>query len=278
MDINQSALNNKSPSEISNLSEWEKRSKIYGDDIRGVLFRGLPDTFNQHLHAWQLKKILEEIKIKKTGKTSVLDIGCGYGRISLPLLQAIPELKITGIDVSPNYVDLFRKKTGQNAFVSFAEDLGPDAGLFDYILCVTVLMYIDEMKLENTFRKLLGSLKKNGKILLLEPSRSGTNFQNIFGIITLFRKIKKISPTGTGGNSFRYTALRNIISRSGASVIREYRIPATTIFFLPLYVFSRIFPVKGRFLFQLFSKIDNMLKSAKLPSIYVFYVIEKKQP
>ena len=274
MEIKQSAFDNKSPFDCANLAEWEKRSKIFGTDPKGVLFKGLPDIFNEHIHNWHLKMILAEIVINAE-EISILDIGCGYGRISLPVLQKFPQAKITGIDISQNYVDLFRKNTGQDAFVSFVEDIDSDLGLFDYIVCVTVLMYINNDNLENTFKNILNNLKKNGKLLLIEPSSSGTSFQTCFGLLSLLKINNKSNATGTGGNSLKYTSLRNIIINSGARILKEYRLPATTLFFLFIYVFTRILPAQGRFLLHMISKMDELLKFTKLPSMYIFYVIEK---
>jgi len=156
------------------------------------------------------------------------------------------------------------------------EEISPHLGLFDYIICVTVLMYTNEDKLEKTINNLLNTLKKNGRLLLIEPSRSGTYFQTCFGLVNFLRKIDKSVAINTGGNSFKYNSLRTIIENSGAKIVKEFRLPATTLFFLIIYVFTKLFSVNGRFLLNLISKMDNLLKSTKLPSIYIFHVIEKQ--
>lgn len=276
MELKKSTLSSNSPSDLINISEWEKRSKVFGSSPKGVLFKGLPDIFNEHIHNWQLNGILAEIETKSEG-INILDVGCGYGRISMPVLERFPQTRITGIDISPNFVDLFQKNTGQNAFVSFAEDIRPDLGLFDYIICVTVLMYIDDASLEKTINKMLGNLKKNGKFLLIEPLSSGTSFQTCFGLLNILHNTDKAASTNTGGRSFPYNSLRTIIENCGAEIVKEYRLPVTTLFFLFIYFFTKLFSVKGRFLLNLISKIDKYFKSAKLPSIYIFYVIEKQQ-
>ena len=275
MEIKQPDSNNELPPDLINVSQWEKRSKMFGSSPQGVLFKGLPDIFNEHIHNWQLNRILSEI-VPKYKEINILDIGCGYGRISMPVLEMFPQAKITGIDISKNYIDLFRKNTGQDAFVSSAEDISSSLGLFDYIICVTVLMYIDEDRLEKTINNLLNTLKKNGRLLLIEPSRSGTYFQTCFGLVNFLRKIDKSVAINTGGNSFKYNSLRTIIENSGAKIVKEFRLPATTLFFLIIYVFTKLFSFKGRFLLNLISKMDNLLKSTKLPSIYIFHVIEKQ--
>lgn len=259
-----------------NIAAWEKRSKLYGSDPKGVLFKGLPDIFNEHIHRWQLKRILSEINIK-SNDINILDIGCGYGRISLPVLKAFPCAKIIGVDVSPNYVDLFRKNTGQHAFVSRAEDIANnDLGLFDYIICVTVLMYLEQNVLETTLSNIIKSLNNKGYLLLIEPSHSGMNFQTCFGLLNIFKRQNRTDSEITGGNSFQYAYLRGKIEKSGGRVLKEYRMPATTILFLMIYLFTSLFSVKGRFFLDLISKVDELFKFNKIPSIYIFYVIEKQ--
>ena len=233
-------------SKFTNVDQWEERSRIFGSSPKGVLFKSLPDFFNEYIHHWQLKKILSEIA-PDSGKINIIDIGCGYGRISLPILEKFPEADITGIDVSKNYVELFQKNTGKNAFVGFAEDFSLQSGHYDYIICITVLMYIDKDKIENTISNFLRHLKKGGKILLIEPLQSGTYFQTCLGLLNLLSKFKKTVALNTGGNSFQYHFLQSLIHKSGGKIIREYRLPATTLFFPAIYIFTKIFTSEDAF-------------------------------
>jgi len=262
-------------SELINIAEWEKRSKLFGSSPRGFLFKNLPDIFNEYLHNWQLKKILSEIE-PVSREININDIGCGYGRISLPILEKIPEAKITGIDISKNYVDLFKKNTSAQAFVGSAEDFSLQTDYYDYIICVTVLMYINKNKFEKTIANFLTHLKKGGKILLIEPLHSGIYFQTCFGLLNLLNKFKKADTSNTGGHSFQYNFLQSLIRKSGGEIIREYRLPVTTLFFLAIYIFIKIVPSAGRFLFSLISRFDEYPKSTRLPSIYIFNVVEKQ--
>jgi ubiquinone/menaquinone biosynthesis C-methylase UbiE len=261
-------------SKLTNVAQWEKRSRIFGSSPKGVLFKSLPDVFNEYIHHWQLKNILSEIA-PNSGDINIIDIGCGYGRISLPLLEKFPEANITGIDISKNYVDLFQKNTGKNAFVGFAEDFSLQSNYYDYIICITVLMYIDKDQIEKTISNFLRHLKKGGKILLIEPLHSGIYFQTCFGLLNLLSKLKNTAASNTGGNSFQYHFLQALIHKSGGKIIREYRLPATTLFFLAIYIFTNIFTSGGRLLFNLISRCDEYLKSTRLPSIYIFSVVEK---
>jgi len=261
-------------SKFTNVAQWEKRSKIFGSSPKGVLFKSLPDVFNEYIHNWQLKNILSEI-VSDSGEINIIDIGCGYGRISLPILEKFPETNITGIDISKNFVELFQKNTGENAFVGFAEDFSLQSDYYDYIICITVLMYIDKDKIEKTISNFLRHLKKGGKILLIEPLHSGIYFQTCFGLLNLLRKFKNTAALNTSGNSFQYHFLKSLIHKSGGKIIREYRLPATTLFFLTIYIFTKFFTSGGRVLFNLISRCDEYLKFTRLPSIYIFNVVEK---
>ena len=94
MEIKQPDSKNQLPPNLINVAEWEKRSKMFGSSPKGVLFKGLPDIFNEYIHNWQLNRILSEIDTKSK-EINILDIGCGYGRISMPILEIFPQTKIT---------------------------------------------------------------------------------------------------------------------------------------------------------------------------------------
>jgi len=136
-------------------------------------------------------------------------------------------------------------------------------------------MYIDKDKIEKTISNFLRHFKKGGKILLIEPLHSGIYFQTCFGVLSLLNKFKKTTTSNTGGNSFRYRFLQSLIHESGGKIIREYRLPATTFFFLAIYIITNIFTSGGRVLFNLISRCDEYLESTRLPSIYIFSVVEK---
>jgi len=136
-------------------------------------------------------------------------------------------------------------------------------------------MYIDKDKIEKTISNFLRHLKKGGKILLIEPLHSGIYFQTCFGVLNLLNKFKKDAASNTGVNSFQYHFLQSLIHKSGGKIIREYRLPATTLFFLAIYIFTKIFTSGGRVLFNLISRCDEYLKFTRLPSIYIFNVVDK---
>jgi 2-polyprenyl-3-methyl-5-hydroxy-6-metoxy-1,4-benzoquinol methylase len=256
----------------SNSAGWEKRSIDYGATLKSVLFQGMPDVANVHFHATHLNFILECLKDSKA-TMRILDIGCGYGRISLPLVKKFPQAQISGMDISPNYVKLYRENTQRDAFIGAVDAISPETGTFDYIIVVTVLMYLPENKLKEAFSGLFAHLNPNGKIILIEPSTSGIIFQTGCGLTKLLRKNSKIN---TGGKCFSDGEIPATVHQAGGLIIREERIPATTFFFLLIYLLAKILPQNwAHGFFHGLTVLDRLLKNRKLPTLWSFYLIEK---
>lgn len=251
----------------NNTKLWEKRSSEHQSELKGVLFKRFPESLNQHIHEAHLNFVLENI----TGGTPViLDAGCGYGRISLEILKHFPKADITGMDVSSNYVELYKKNTGRNAFQGGLSSLPDEIGYFDLIICVTVLMYVPRQELEQTLGGLLKHLTENGKIILIEPLKSGKFFSSVFGLLRLFSRVD----SGIAVNCFAAKDLKNKIKECGGLIIREQRMPLTTVFIIPLFLLSKMFKHMG-WLFKFFKISDKLLGRWRLPSLHTFLVIEK---
>ncbi len=68
----------------------------------------------------------------------VLDLGCGYGRVAIRLLEKAK--KIVGIDISKDNIQLANEIVGNNSYCEFytmdAVDLKFDNNTFDKVICV----------------------------------------------------------------------------------------------------------------------------------------------
>lgn len=256
-----------------NAIEWKKRSINYGASWKSVLFKGMPDLANEHFHFCHINFILECIKSNKDD-IRILDIGCGYGRLSLPIIQKLPKAQIIGLDISENYVNLYKNNTGRDAFVGALESLPSEIGTFDYIIIVTVLMYLPKNILKNIFSNLFSYLNKNGKIIIIEPAQSGIIWQTGFGLVNLLHKDNNIN---TGGTCFSSAEIPDLVHGAGGIVIQEQRIPATTFFFLLIYLMAKTLPHHLTYIiFRSISIIDGLLKRTKLPTLWAFYLIKRK--
>jgi SAM-dependent methyltransferase len=85
---------------------------------------------------------------------SVLDIGCGTGASSIPLLER--GLDVTGIDPSPYMLDIMSETLGNRVslYRGYAEDLPFDDNSFNHACLFTALEFVHDPKkaLEEAFR------------------------------------------------------------------------------------------------------------------------------
>ena len=255
--------------------EWEARSRLFGASLRGVLFKGLPDAVNEHLHNWHKHIILHSIRNKD--ELRILDVGCGYGRLSSPIIERFPDTEILGIDMCENYVKLFMDKTGRPALAERIENIPDQLGVFDYIICVTVLMYLDHGALRRAISNLLVHLKPDGTLVLIEPDSSGKPFQTGFGVLTFFINRIGRNATHTRGRYFRSGEIKKLFNHAGGKVLSEQRLPFSSLFFLPIaFVGQFLSTGMSKKIFRIVSSFDRLLGGFKLPSIYVAYQISKK--
>ncbi len=76
---------------INNLQDiWEERSRTLGNSKRSVLLKNIPSFINNAIHQQHLYFIFNSME--KNHK-EILDVGCGYGRISQELLKKDISLK-----------------------------------------------------------------------------------------------------------------------------------------------------------------------------------------
>lgn len=253
--------------------QWEERGNRHGSTIRSVLFKGLPEIFNNHIHKWHVETILKNISYR--GDTRILDVGCGYGRITIPIIDKYPNVEMLGMDISKQYVKLYEENTGREAIEGNVKDLTSDIGLFDYIICVTVLMYLDGEELKKAMKKMISRLKPGGKLILIENDRSGYRFQTAFGLLEYIASIR-CGEKPIPGRIFGTKELEKIIENSSGKIVGERRMPFTTALFLILYFIARYIPIKlSMLVFSVCTCMDGVLEKSRLSSIYVARIIEK---
>lgn len=100
-----------------------------------------------------------------------LELGCGIGTFSEPLLEARPALRLTGIDISPRCVELARTRLERFGGAEFqVGDAGqlpfPPHGL-DVVLGNAVLHHLD---LERTLADVHRVLRPGGWVWFAEPN------------------------------------------------------------------------------------------------------------
>src|SRR3954470_19723852 len=62
------------------------------------------------------------------GDETVLDAGCGSGRLTERLIDRVPDGRVIGVDVSASMIDAARKRLGADADLRVADLVGLDLG------------------------------------------------------------------------------------------------------------------------------------------------------
>ena len=258
-----------------NLNSWENRSRLYGTSIHGVLFKNLPSLINEHIHLWHVFCIQNFLGSKEP--QTLLDIGCGYGRLSLSLLKLFPLLKPVGIDISKNYVNLYQEYVHRPARLSSVENIPDDLGTFEVILAVTILMYVPSDKLREAMRQMLIHLENNGLLIIIEHHCSGKKFQNPFGLRNWFQPKDRITQDAqTGGRCFDDENISGLITAAGGEMVRSLRMPLTTFLIIPLYIIAKICPPLAKIFLRLIFNLEKKCGSLNLPSLHTAYLVKKK--
>lgn len=172
-------------------TEWEKRSEELGGTYESVMFASFPKNINEMLHQWELKILLKYFPKNKNAK--VLDLGCGYGRLSIPLAKKYKDTKFYGIDISKGYVKLFNKLMGKqgDGRVGDLKTLPYKNRTFDFVFVVTVLMYMSDKQITKLFSEIKRVLKDNGTVVIIENNASGSNYITGYGLSKVIKRLLK---------------------------------------------------------------------------------------
>jgi trans-aconitate 2-methyltransferase len=103
-------------------------------------------------------------RLELNGDETVLDAGCGSGRVTATLLERLPEGRLVGIDGSASMVAMAREAIGDRAEIcegDLAElDLHEE---FDLVYSNAVFHWIADH--DNLFRRLFAALRPGGRLV-----------------------------------------------------------------------------------------------------------------
>jgi len=116
---------------------------------------------------WQYINIAEEI-IRPLHKKTILEIGCGDGRISEHIAQQFPDSKVLGIDISRRAIS-FAALLGKHAEFRHV-DLFEINNQYDVILLIEVLEHISKEEIDAFLSKIRTILEDKGAVVLSVPT------------------------------------------------------------------------------------------------------------
>lgn len=202
---------------------WQERARIYKNDIRGVLFKKpYPSFVNTLFHNWSVREVQ---KIIKKGD-NVLDIACGWGRVTKELLSKNKNINIRGVDISKPYVEMYNKQFNPRGkgYVSSMERMPFKAKEFDKAFLIVSLMYLSKRQQQlKAINEIFRVLKPKGQFVLIERTPLMAKFD-------LGRILKK---GGREQISFTQKQIRGLIEQAKGKVVKQSYWPAKL---LPLYI------------------------------------------
>lgn len=182
-------------------AEWGDRSKRLGATKRAVLFKRFPGWLNEHIHRRHVNFVARNCP---TTAEELLDVGCGYGRISLELRETYPNLNFYGVDLCKEFADEYERTFGHCYHGPIQDFRTTDH--FDVIVIVTTLMYLTKDELADVLAYLWSLLRNDGRLICIEPASE---------MFVLWRRItgrESASPTGGTVQHFTREQLRNAFS------------------------------------------------------------------
>ena len=163
---------------------------------------------------------------------NILEIGCGTGRYTLPLLKM--GCRVHATDISDKAISVLKKSAeekGLDKNLSFEvntfecqKQVGGLCGKFDYVLFVAVIHHVDPVKLDTIIANAVNSLKVGGKIIALEPNP----FNPLYYLLYFWRAVAGVEGKNRWGTEKGFLktspfSLKKLFNKSGLKNIQVAR-------------------------------------------------------
>ncbi len=188
--------------------EWGERAKHLGKSKRSVLFKRFPAWLNNRIHRKHRDFVLGNLP---DTMSSMLDVGCGYGRISREVRNIHPNVSIHGVELCEEFSIAFGEEFNDCFTGSIQGFQSPRC--YDAIVVVTVLMYLNRDELVPIVEKYWSMLSPGGVMVCIEPA---------IEILKIWRQLTGrafASPTGGSVFHFEKNELKNLFASLDNSMI-----------------------------------------------------------
>ncbi|HEX2690764.1 MAG TPA: methyltransferase domain-containing protein [Kofleriaceae bacterium] len=137
-----------------------------------LLFRGTADVMRRQIIPPVTRLVRET---RGAGNLRLLDVACGTGRTLHQLAQAHPDLRLYGIDLSPAYVRLARKRLAHVAELALAvenaEALPFADATFDAVTCVYLFHELPRNARRNVVREMFRIVRPGGLVVIEDSAQ-----------------------------------------------------------------------------------------------------------
>ena len=163
---------------------WRQRGKTYPQECAE---RGWWDIENPPLFA-----ILDTLEFG-----SVLDVGCGFGRVGAALIRHYPHIAYTGVDVSPDMLTVARERLPGAEFIEADLATWDDDRRWDLVVAVSTLGHVHPDDIEVVIAKLRRMANRDlvaidwNEVGASTPYQWGHDYLHLYG-----DALKSVTPYG----------------------------------------------------------------------------------
>jgi ubiquinone/menaquinone biosynthesis C-methylase UbiE len=219
-----------------------------------------------------VRAILVRDLIGPTAHARILDLGCGDGSISVPLLTLVNELTL--VDLSPRMLELASARIpnrlrSRTQVVNAALTDFPPAGTYDLVLCIGVLAHVNNI--DAAVAKIAQCLEPGGSAIV-EFTPVPNPWRRLLFPYYWIREIHRGTPMGYQTNKVPMPQILQTFKHHGLDLVRVKRhfFPLPTMAWWPqrwLYRYalsaakSRLGSIIGTEHIMLFAKPDKKTNS-----------------
>jgi SAM-dependent methyltransferase len=245
---------------------WDCRAREKKDHCNSVLFQGLPDSLNTYIHNVHWNTVNNYLLPLIPRNSTILDLGCGYGRIASLIARTRPDIELYCVDFSLTYCSLCSKNTSVHVACADILNLPFRNGVFDSIVAITSLMYVPVEKRAEIMKKIVLLLKPEGKALFIDP---GEEYMNLMAFLRPSSKRKS-----TGGQGFRLDQYLDLGTSGGSVILNHGGMPLFSLAVPLLYLISRLPRLTGKLL-DIIGRIDECIFQYSRFSIHRWMLITR---
>jgi SAM-dependent methyltransferase len=229
---------------------WEQRAKENTTTLRGVLCQGLSVVLNDYINKFHIAQVQKWFIPRMCREALVLDLGCGYGRISKVIRELRPDINLFGLDFVLDYCELYRKYINSQSVCGEIQALPFAHASFDGILAITSLMYVSHEQRLSITKQILELIKPNGYVLFIDPG------QELMKAVSMLRP--QSTRETTGGFGFYSYEYQKLIANSGGKIIAFGGMPIFTLM-LPILIILEKVPLLQCSFLSFIKLCDNWL-------------------